>query len=242
LKVGFFDSGIGGLTVLAQANSLMRGATLYYYGDNSNAPYGERSGEEIFSLVRPAFDMFLSLGVNAAVIACNTATAACVNKLREKYPYLIIGMEPAVSLALKKYKTATVLCTPHTAGSEKFLRLISGRQNRVRVFCPPFLAADIEKNALSTENINLSLHIPPLFSAGADCVVLGCTHYVLIKDKIEKHLSLPSVDGNLGTALHLINSLTKLGVKSGGKGENEIIFLGAFKNHNKMIFNKMKML
>lgn len=242
MKIGFFDSGIGGLTVLSEADRLIGGATFYYYGDNFNAPYGGKSEDEIYSLAVKAFDDFSFLGVDAAVIACNTVTAACVKKLREKYPYIIIGMEPAVKLALSKYKTAAVLCTPATAGSEKFSSLIRGAEDRVKIICPENLAADIENNFSSPGRINLSLHLSPRFFVGADCAVLGCTHYAYIRERIEKYLLLPTVDGNQGTIFHLVNELTKLNFKSDINKTNKIIFLGMSKNINICAFNRLKML
>lgn len=242
MKIGFFDSGIGGLTVLYEADRLIRGSVFYYYGDNLNAPYGEKSEEEIYFLVKKAFDDFLFIGVDAAVIACNTVTAACAKRLREEYPYLIIGMEPAVKPALSKYKTAAVLCTPATAKSEKFLSLIRGKEGRVKIVCPKDLAADVEKNFASPERIDLSLHFSPRFFDGADCAVLGCTHYAYIRSLIEKYLSLPTVDGNRGTIIHLVNKLTDIKTASCSDAKNKIIFLGLSKNHNIWAFNQLKLL
>lgn len=242
MKIGFFDSGIGGLTVLYEADRLLCGATLYYYGDNVHAPYGNKSEEEIYSLAVKAFDDFFFLGVDAAVIACNTVTATCAKRLRKRYPYLIIGMEPAVKLALSEYNTAAVLCTPATANSEKFRSLVKGNEGRVKVFCPKNLAADVERNFSSPERIDLSLHFSPRFFDGADCVVLGCTHYVYIRKRVEKYLSLPTVDGNQGTVIHLVNQLTNLSVVPNENPMNEIIFLGMSKNNNIWAFNRLKML
>lgn len=233
---------MGGLTVLYEVDRLLSGAALYYYGDNINAPYGEKSEDEIYSLVVKAFDDFLFLGVDAVVIACNTVTAACAKRLRERYPYIIIGMEPAVKLALSRYNTAAVLCTPATAESEKFRLLIRGKEGRIKIICPERLASDVEKNFSSLEGIDLSLHFSPRLFVGADCVVLGCTHYVYIRDRIEKYLSLPTVDGNLGTALHLVNKLTALNLNYERGDVNRVIFLGMSKNNNIWAYNQLKML
>lgn len=239
LKIGFFDSGIGGLTVLREADRVFCGAVLYYYGDNINAPYGLKGEDEIFSLVLPAFDMFSSVGVDAAVVACNTVTAACIKRLRERYSYIIIGMEPAVKPALLRYKTAAVLCTPATAKSEKFARLINGYEKRVKVFAPPRLAEDVEVNALFPERVNLARHFSPLDFSGADCAVLGCTHYSRVAQRIESYLSLPVIDGNRGTIIHLVKILNYKACKTKKPRNNEIIFLNTSKNYNSMVYDKI---
>ena len=105
--IAFFDSGIGGLTTLsscvdyAQAHNL-GGINYYYYGDNFHAPYGNLSEGQIFSYVDEIFSRFKSLEVSAAVLACNTATAVCAERLREKYTFPIIGLEPAILPAAKE--------------------------------------------------------------------------------------------------------------------------------------------
>lgn len=241
MKIGVFDSGIGGLTVLSDLNRAVNGATIYYYGDNLNAPYGNKSESEILSLVRPAFDEFLLLRVDAAVIACNTATAVCADILRAEYPYIIIGMEPAIRPALKKYGSAAVICTRATAESEKFSCLLSGAGDRVKVFCPNALAGEIERSAPDFDKINLATHFYPPFFEGYPCVVLGCTHYILLRERIEKYLSKPAADGNAGTIIHLIKQLTMLNIQTTKNKKNEIIFLGMCKKHNKLIFSALKM-
>jgi len=241
LKIGVFDSGIGGLSLLSALVGAIKGATFYYYGDNLNAPYGDKSEGEILSLVRPAFNEFLYCGVDAAVIACNTATAACADILRSEYPYIIIGMEPAVRPALKKYGGAAVICTKATARSEKFLSLIQRDVARVKVYCPNSLALAIERAAPDFNSIDLSAHFFPPFFADCPCAVLGCTHYVLIKNQIEKYLLKPSVDGNAGTIIHLIKRLAMINIETSKNEKNEIIFLGMCKNHNKTIFSNLKM-
>ena len=104
--IAFFDSGIGGLTVLAECCRQIKGGVFYYYGDNTHAPYGNLPPEKIKEYVFQAFEKFRRLKVRAAVIACNTATAVCVEELRKKYDFPIIGAEPAVySAAAKSYSS-----------------------------------------------------------------------------------------------------------------------------------------
>lgn len=241
MKIGVFDSGIGGLTVLKEIDALIGGATLYYYGDNLNAPYGGKSEEEILSLSRPAFDEFLSLGVSAAVVACNTVTAVCIKALRALYPYKIIGMEPAVLPAVRAYGGAVVLCTRATAQSQRFKSLLCRAGGVVSAYVPQKLAGDIEAHDTDLNGVRLFNHFYPPFFKKFPCAVLGCTHYVLLKNRISEYLSLPVIDGNHGTALHLVNVLTTLGYKTDAKKRNEIIFLNLSKKHNKSVFESLKM-
>lgn len=241
MKIGVFDSGIGGLTVLKEIDSALGGATLYYYGDNYNAPYGGKSADEILSLTLPAFDEFLSLGVDVAVVACNTVTAVCIDKLRALYPYKIIGTEPAVVPAVRACGGAVVLCTRATAKSERFSSLLARAGGKVSAYVPEDLAGDIERHAGDLNGVRLFNHFYPPFFKKFPCAVLGCTHYIFLKRRISEYLSLPVIDGNRGTALHLVKELTILGFKTDVKSKNEIFFLNLSKNHNKSVFESLKM-
>ena len=105
--IAFFDSGIGGLTTLSACLDYAKarnfsGINYYYYGDNFRAPYGNLSDKQIFSYVDEIFSRFQALEVSAAVLACNTATAVCAERLREKYPFPIIGIEPSILPAMRE--------------------------------------------------------------------------------------------------------------------------------------------
>ena len=132
--IAFFDSGIGGLTVLNDflnyytqlkrtENGLSDIKTVYYYGDNFRAPYGNLNETQIFSYVEEAFAEFDQLQVQAVVIACNTATAICIEELRRKYPFPIIGTEPAVLQAAKEGGEILVLATRATSNSTRLKSL-----------------------------------------------------------------------------------------------------------------------
>ncbi|MBQ8309104.1 MAG: aspartate/glutamate racemase family protein [Clostridia bacterium] len=112
--VAFFDSGIGGLTVLAECKKFLPDRLFYYYGDNENAPYGNRKKETIEKYVLTAFERLRELAPQAAVVACNTATAVCVEKLRKIYSFPIVGAEPAVFAAAKRGGEIYVLATKAT--------------------------------------------------------------------------------------------------------------------------------
>ena len=204
--VAFFDSGIGGLTVLAECRKRLPFFTFYYYGDNARAPYGNLPSDKIERYVLEIFQEFERLQPSAAVIACNTATALCIDVLREKYSFPIIGVEPAVFLAAKGGGEIFVLATKATCESGRFSMLCDRAEKRypnatIRPFACPLLAGMIEKR-LTDQHFDFS----PLFPKGnPQSVVLGCTHYVFIKEQIESFYGASTYDGNAGVASRLCN-------------------------------------
>lgn len=200
-RIGVFDSGIGGLTVLKECISLLPDAMYYYLGDNARAPYGNRSEEEICSFVGEALSEFGRVGVDLAVLACNTATAVCVDRMREKFGFPIVGTEPAVRLAAKECKRAAVLATTRTAES--------GRLRRLLEECPACdftvlpcreLAGEIEAFLRRGGDIGKFIHFPPTRGERYDGIVLGCTHYVFLRREIAAFYGCKTYDGNRGVA------------------------------------------
>ena len=209
--VAFFDSGIGGLTVMAECRKRIPTGDFYYYGDNLRAPYGNLPPETIYAYVEEAFEEFTRLQVCAAVVACNTATAVCIERLRKKYSFPIIGAEPAVLPAVKRGGKVLVLSTVATSESARFTRLCETARtnfpNAELVVAPcPTLAGKIEKHVL--ENGYDYVSLLPRFSPTA--VVLGCTHYIYAKKQIENFYQCPVFDGNEGIASRLFHTLSTL--------------------------------
>ncbi len=202
--IGFFDSGIGGLTVMEECRKVLPDEIFYYYGDNKRAPYGNLPQEKIRKYVLSAFKRFQHLGVCAVVVACNTATAVCIDELRARFSYPIIGIEPALLCAAKNGGKIFVLMTKATFESERFARL----QNNVRkeypssdISCYPCfaLAGEIERNIN-----NPTWNVAPFLPQGSpDTVVLGCTHYKYAKEQIERFYGCKTIDGNEGIAKRL---------------------------------------
>ena len=123
--VFFFDSGVGGLSVLSACRERLKGVTFYYYGDNQNAPYGNLPPERIFQRVQEIFASCARLPIRAAVLACNTVTAVCVETLRKSLPFPIIGAEPAILLGARQGKRVLVLATKATCESLRFTLLLA---------------------------------------------------------------------------------------------------------------------
>ncbi|MBE7080739.1 MAG: glutamate racemase [Clostridiales bacterium] len=202
--IAFFDSGIGGLTVLNACEKQFPEALFYYYGDNQHAPYGNLPAKKIRRYVFRAFKKFHRLHVSAAVIACNTATAVCVDELRRKFSFPILGAEPAVCPAALKGGRVVVLATKATCESERFQRLCQRTKERfpnadICAYACEGLAGAIERN-VHRADFDFTPYLP---KTSADAVVLGCTHYIYIVGQIARYFGCPVYDGNEGIARRL---------------------------------------
>lgn len=251
--IGVFDSGAGGLGILFECLRLSHGVRYFYLSDEAHAPYGSRTEQEIASYVREGLRIFEALGVDAAVLACNTATAACVEEMRRAFPFPVVGTEPAVRLAERAgCKHALVLVTPRTAQCARFRALLARERDRFTVFSPPRLASAVERFVTEGEHFPLSDHLP---RGTFDGVVLGCTHYTLVKDEIAAFYASPVFDGNPGTARRVLSLAGRDGQPPAGifdhrKGglttnkrsaqecelttKNEVFFLNSPKIYNKL--------
>ncbi len=201
--IAFFDSGIGGLSVLAACRKQFPTEVFYYYGDNGRAPYGNLPPATIRRLVLRSFKKFRRLKVRAAVVACNTATAICVEELRARFPFPVVGTEPAVFPAAKAGGEIFILSTKATYESARFRELLSRAQNRypdarLRAFACEGLAGEIERRL--TTGADFTKFLP---TGKPTAVVLGCTHYSFIREEIEDFYGCKSYDGGEGIARRL---------------------------------------
>ncbi len=204
VRIGVFDSGVGGLSVLRELQAQLPNAELHYVADSGHAPYGERSDDYVVTRSQRVARHLLDHGAHAIVIACNTATAAAVQLLRETWPRTpIIGVEPGIKPALLETRNGRigVMATRGTLNSEKFRRLAytvaSGIHLHLRA-CDG-LAAAIERGQPDDPRV-LALveqHCAPLRAAGVDTVVLGCTHYAFVRHHIQ---------ATFGTDTHIIDT------------------------------------
>ncbi len=206
--IAFFDSGIGGLTVLAECVKALPGELYYYYGDNRHAPYGNRKDAQIRRLALRAFKRFKRLRVRAVVVACNTVTAVCIDELRKRYDFPILGVEPAVLDACRSGGEVFVFTTKATNQSARFQTLCqkAERQNTgtiIRQIACDGLAGAIERH-LFDKGYDYSPFLP---KGTPTAVVLGCTHYVYLKDYVKKQYACPVFDGNEGVAKRLKSTL-----------------------------------
>lgn len=231
MHIGFFDSGIGGLSVLKEALRAMPSESYLYYADTLHVPYGPKPREEVKGYVFEAVDFLVRQGIKALVIACNTATIVAVNDLRKKYDFPIIGMEPAVKPAVEKnrrnHKRVLVLATELALKGEKYRSLVAKVAGRSIVDSLPL--PELVELAESFE-FDESVVLPCLEKklSGFDLeqygtVVLGCTHFPLFKEHFEKILPphIDIIDGSLGTVRRLKNLLLENNLlENGGTAEN----------------------
>lgn len=191
LAIGVLDSGIGGLTVWVQLKRLLPEESLIYYADTLNCPYGGKSYESIIELARRSVDEIIMRGVKLIVVACNTITAAAIHLLRREYPeMLFVGMEPAVKPAARITKTGVVgiLATNATLHGQLYRNnvLQHGKSVRFVEMAGRGLVEMIEAGAETSEPCRalVASYIEPMIEQGADCVVLGCTHYPFLGQTI----------------------------------------------------------
>lgn len=188
--VGIFDSGVGGLSVLRHIRTELPHEDLLYYADSLNAPYGAKSPEFIVARSREITQFLLEQGAKAIVVACNTATAAAIKILRQEFGLPIVGMEPAVKPAAAATRSGVVgvLATTGTLQSAQFAALLENYGQNIRVVTQACvgLVECIERGELEGAETRalVSRFVAPLLEAGADTLVLGCTHYPFVKPLI----------------------------------------------------------
>jgi len=218
--IGFFDSGVGGVSVLHEAVKLLPNEHFLFYGDNLHAPYGPRPLEEIRALSAAGIDILLSRGVKAIVIACNTATSAYAETVRAAHPELpIVGMEPALKPAhfARHGGKVIVLATAATLRLEKFERLMRLYGDDVITVVGQGLVELVESGkAHSPEACSLlKALLAPYSDMQIDAIVLGCTHYPFLRDAIQARFPHAGIfDGLNGTAMRLKSLLDQNGLRS----------------------------
>ena len=209
MKIGLFDSGIGGTTVLESVKKVLPSEEYKYIADSKNCPYGEKSDAELKKIVTQNVETLKNWGAKIIVIACNTATTRCISYLRDQYPDLqFVGTEPAIKLATNtNARQILVMATPGTIESERTKALLQENQKpqqNIKLLPCPGLADTIEENfpSQNLEPIKQYLHL--LFKNidhAPDVIVLGCTHYSLIKTIIQDFFKKAKIiDGNAGVA------------------------------------------
>jgi glutamate racemase len=191
--IGIFDSGIGGLTVTATIRQALPAERLLYFGDGAHVPYGPRSLAEVRGFSFGITEALLAQGAKVIVIACNTASAAALRPLREAYPDVpFVGMEPAVKPAVEHTRTGVVgvIATVATFQSELYATIVERFSHGVEVLhqpCPG-LVKQIEAGEFDTPTTEALLRgwLQPMLDQNIDALVLGCTHYPIVRPLIER--------------------------------------------------------
>lgn len=190
--IGVFDSGVGGLSVLREIWAQLPHEDTIYFADTAHCPYGSRSTDEIRELSAGIVRFLIHRGAKVIVVACNTASAAALHRLREQFAVPIVGMEPAVKPAAEHTHTGKVgvIATQVTFQGELFARLVerfAGGVNVLTQACPG-LVNQVEAGKLDDTETDrlLRLYLQPMVDAGIDSLALGCTHYPFLQDAIQR--------------------------------------------------------
>jgi glutamate racemase len=190
--IGIFDSGLGGLSVLREIRALLPHEPLIYIADSRYAPYGEKPAPFVEARSLQVCEWLVAQGCKLLVIACNTATAHAIHTLRARLPLPVVGVEPGLkpAAAASRSKTVGVLATANTLHSAKFERLLASLQGDSTFICEAGsgLVPLIEQGDVSGPAVRekLAAFLAPMLDAGADTLVLGCTHYPFLSDTIRE--------------------------------------------------------
>lgn len=193
-SIGVFDSGVGGLSVLQAISAELPSEHLIYFADTAYAPYGDRSDSEIIDRSCRVTAWLVEQGCKAVVVACNTATAAAIKTLRERFDIAIIGIEPGLKPAVQRSKSGRVgvLATSYTVQSDKFKRLVETFAADVQpsIQACPGLVETLEQPGEHAERLHslLTRYLQPMREQGIDTLVLGCTHYSFLRQAIQDYL------------------------------------------------------
>ncbi|MBE5730400.1 MAG: hypothetical protein E7350_00420 [Clostridiales bacterium] len=211
MKIGIMDSGIGGITTLRRLMSVVGGD--YVFVRDRLCPYGDKDDGFILSRTFAACEKLKQHGAELIVLACNTATSVAVRALREQdKAFSYIGIEPAVKPALLGCDKAAVILTPATARQDKFKLLIKSEGDRLKIVTPPALAPQIEKSFFDPKEMARLAAEVYSECKGYDGVVLGCTHYIFLKDYLYGlDYKLKIFDGNDGVARRVLSLVGKQG-------------------------------
>ena len=223
--IGVFDSGVGGISVLRELVKLMPGENYLYFGDSANAPYGTKTTDQVRELTLKNAQMLFNRNIKALVIACNTATSAAIDLLREAFPdRLILGIEPALKPAIRQFPTGTIgiMATDVTLREEKLQRLMAQFHTAtVERIAAPGLVECIEAGKADTEEAEALLRdILAPYVGKLDALVLGCTHYPFVKDTVARILGEKTalLDGGAGVARQTQRLLEQAGLLNEGEG------------------------
>ena len=243
--IGIFDSGIGGLSVFREIRKVLPEQSYVYYSDNAHCPYGEKSREYIIDRARTITRFLLEKGCEIIVVACNTATAAAISTLREEFPVKFIGMEPAIKPAAQATRTGVVgvLATAGTLKATKYIDTRAKWAQNVKIVehIGQGFVELVENGSVCgpAAETTVSASLKPLLDAGADTIVLGCTHYPFLIDTIKKVASetypdreITVIDPAPAVARHLVEVMAEEDIEPVSKEGYQIELLASGTQEN----------
>ncbi|TYQ00277.1 glutamate racemase [Tenacibaculum adriaticum] len=216
--IGIFDSGIGGTSIWKEINTLLPNENTVYLSDSKNAPYGQKSKDQIINLSIKNTEYLLNKNCKLIVVACNTATTNAIKYLRENYNVPFIGIEPAIKPASLKTKTNTIgiLATKGTLNSELFEKTSSSIDSKINIIeqIGEGLVELIENGRIYSEEMTILLkkYLHPMIQKNVDCLVLGCTHYPYL---------IPQIREIVGTKINIIDSGEAVAIQTKNVLESE---------------------
>lgn len=230
--IGIFDSGIGGTSIWKEIHYLLPNEQTIYLSDSKNAPYGQKSKQEILELSIKNTEFLLEQNCKLIVVACNTATTNAIQYLRQHYPISFIGIEPAIKPAslLTKSKTIGILATKGTLNSDLFEKTSSLIKQEIRIIeqIGEGLVELIENNQIESEKMHhlLVKYLQPMIEENVDCLVLGCTHYPYLIPKIKEIIgeNIKIIDSGEAVARQTNNILTQQNLLNSTPNTNKNIF------------------
>ena len=232
--VGVMDSGIGGLTVLNKLCKVNPKLNFIYYGDNQNAPYGNKSLRELKRLSLAGIDALVGNGAKIIVVACNTLSTTVLDYIKAVSPVPIIETLPSNKIDKNEFKSPTLIATPNTILSQ----YVKDNFNNFSLVPLPFLAGEIERFIFYPNKISIEKDLNAL-PVDVDYLYLGCTHYIFLKDRISAILPSVTIADNLNDVASLLTSvLLKTSIKA-VVGKRQIRFVGSSRDYNYTVFKKI---
>ncbi|MFI3267860.1 MAG: glutamate racemase [Rikenellaceae bacterium] len=248
-KIGVFDSGMGGLTVLREIEKCLPHEKIIYFADSKNCPYGDKTSEEILQNTRNSVLKLIELGAKLIVVACNTATSSAIRVLREEFSDVVfVAIEPAVKPATEITKTGNVavIATQYTINGRSLKELCarySGVAN-ILTIATPELVAIVENNKENTDESFkiLKKYFSKIIDTNIDTVVLGCTHYAFLKKDIETitaHHDIQIIDAAMAVAKQVVKVLKNKCMCADEQSEGSVAFYSSLdEDYNRKLEKK----
>ena len=234
--IGVFDSGLGGVSVLREALHVLPHERFIYYGDNRNAPYGDRTEAEITEFTMRCAHTLADRGAKAILIACNTATATCIERIRSELEVPVVSVEPAIKPACMQPGDGKILmmATRATTRLQRYLALQARMPDPSRIVNVPCsgLVERIEQGIFAADAFDdlLDGYLSAYHTMQIDGIVLGCTHYIFIRSAIRRYAAMhlkgacTLFDGNEATAHQLARVLSEHGILNGTESAGGVEF------------------